>query len=944
MVLGVFLLILSGDAALPRIPPQNRLFPGGYEPLPNFSGVEAGRDFRDAINDRFSGNQPISPKIVSAPFANLRAEQDGMLVYCSDCKRSLRCAPGGSGALAIGVNGQYQCNTPLADLKLDGTDNLGSFNGVRTNEKNILDFGAMASANTVNCTTHAGQTSITCPGISATDFKLNQYIALYGAGPAPSVAQPTGMVVQPTTTTNNVSAATHLTRFAQGCTVQNAVAWCTAGSNVCLVSNVNFYEAGQNISIAGAGPGGAPVAATIVSLDDVADSINLNVAASNNVNGAEISGANCTTSRSYQVFPINSKGGWGTPTVVTTVNNTANALNWENWVDVQVNVPQPPNAPHPNYPLPSNIPIAWAFYCAEGSDPLQLCGVEVPTYSFQFASAFPAPWNDAILGGIDAKGFPTVVTFHDVGRPYGHDLIQGTTPPPGTVSETLLAKILSVNGNNVQLSVAPSQTSTLLMGHDNGPPINAAIVAACPSLRCGTVYTPWASNPYPVASPLLALRGIGLNLRFGGSPLQTEPGIISGAAWLWTGALGGSALTVNQQTKFVAQNLALHSIGGTTMGVGIDIDGFDPGDGGGETVTTTRPAIRDSFVGQSSIGLRFANINGSNVEFATLDSDSINSVYAGTGPFGPFGAASGTAILVNSSNSLGLRLDSDLLGGTLGVWSNIGGVYSVQTTDNSPDMIEFYLAGGYSHPVTIDTTRFEHLQRLVYSPQPNQQTSGTQLTIRNVTLADMRLPSDCGFIALQGGQSTTLSENEFMTAGLFQGSPPDVTTAVCPNGIVLPSGSQSSIESHGNYWSTMCTDPFGLMGMQDVNDSGDLCSNASRGQSPVQAYVGRAGGVGFSVGHPSGGAKGQGTLNVQKGLFINGLSSIDASGNPQFQTIYSAAGTAIPTCDAASNHKRVCVSDDSSCTNGTAYSSGHSTSCVEYCRNGTGWLQSGSGC
>ena len=117
-----------------------------------------------------------------------------------------------------------------------------------------------------------------------------------------------------------------------------------------------------------------------------------------------MTGANCSTTRRYQAFPIDARGGWGTPTAVMTVNNTASALNWGDWVDVQVNVPQPPNAPNPIYPLPSNIPMAWAFYCAEGTAPLQLCGVEVPTYSYLFNSSDPAPWNDQLIGGAN-KGF-----------------------------------------------------------------------------------------------------------------------------------------------------------------------------------------------------------------------------------------------------------------------------------------------------------------------------------------------------------------------------------------------------------------------------------------------------------------------------------------------------------------------------------------------------------
>ena len=48
------------------------------------------------------------------------------------------------------------------------------------------------------------------------------------------------------------------------------------------------------------------------------------------------------------------------------------------------------------------------------------------------------------------------------------------------------------------------------MGHDNGPNINAAIIASCDNLHaCGTVYTPFEPNLFPVASPIVAVRGRG---------------------------------------------------------------------------------------------------------------------------------------------------------------------------------------------------------------------------------------------------------------------------------------------------------------------------------------------------------------------------------------------------------------------------------------------------
>jgi hypothetical protein len=882
LVITVCALAISASTGYSQ---QNLPPPGGYMPIPNFVGPDAGGDFRSAINDRFSGVQPMAPRVGSVPFASLGAEQDGAQLYCSDCQSTLPCVGGGTGAWALGTKGQWQCNAPPVALRLDGSDVLGPINGTRTNEKNILDFGAIASTARINCTTTSGQSNVICSGIGSSDFALHQYVALYGAGPAPTVAQPAGFTLQPTTTTNNPGAATQFTRFAQGCTVQNAVAWCAAGSSSCGVSNVSLYEQGQTVTIAGAGVGGAALTTTISSVDDGGNNLNLAAAASTTVSGAAMTGGNCTTSRRYQAFPIDSRGGWGPPTAVTTVNNTASALNWGDWVDVQVNVPQPPNAPNPGYPLPSNVPIAWAFYCGEGTAALRMCGVEVPTYSFVYNSSNPPPWNDQLLGGF-VKGFPTVVTFHDVGKPYGNDVIQGATPPAGPVNQILFAKILSINGNTVQLSVAPAQSGTFTMGHDNGPNINNAIAASCdPNYRCGTVYTPYAPTLFPVATPIVALRGSGLHLMGGAGPIGAEPGPVAPSGWLWVGALGATMVELNQEAKPQVDNISLQSsipgVAGSTMGVTIDMDGFDPGDGLGLTNTSGRQTFRDIYTGQASIGIRLGNINVSNCEFGVMESSIINWVYGTT-----FLSASNIGMLINSVNALAMRMDGSTLTGNIGLWSNQSGFYAVQTSMGQADGIAVFLGAGLGLPVTIETSRNEHMDRAIYSPVIGGAV-GTQLAMRGDTWTDIRLPTDGDFIALSGGDASVLDGNEFQTSKLAVNN--DFTTDLFPGGIIR-AGAQGSVEARGNYWSTMCGDPYSFIAA--VNASGDVCS-APDGSSHHLAPYSRGFG-GFSFGTPTGGAMGEGSLNLSGLLFRNGqplvnwgeasIASIAASGT-SFATV-----------------------------------------------------------
>jgi len=878
----VVLLVLI---ASPGLTQQNSPPPGGYQPIPNFTGTDAGLDFRNAINDRFSGVQQIAPRVGSVPFASLGPEQDGSLLYCSDCQATLPCSAGGTGAWASGTKSQWLCTAQPLALKFDGTDTLPPFNGIRTNEKNILDFGAIASNTRINCTTTAGHANITCSGIGSSDFAVNQYVALYGAGPAPSVAQPTGFTVQPTTTTNTPSSATQFTRFAQGCAVQNALAWCVAGSSNCQLNNVEYYEQGQTVTIAGAGVGGANLTTTISTLDDSGNDINLVTPVSTTVKGAAMTGANCTTSRRYQAFPIDSRGGWGPPTAVITSNNTASALNWGDWVDVQVNVPQPPSAPNPTYPLPINIPIAWAFYCAEGTAPLQLCGVEVPTYSYLFNSSNPAPWNDQLIGG-SSKGFPTVVTFHDVDKPYGHDVIQGTTPPAGLVNQILFARVLSITGTTLQLSVAPAQSGTFTMAHDNGPNINAAIRAACDaSNRCGTIYTPVESTLFPVATPIIALRGQGLHLLGGSGPTIAEPGLTASAGWFWIGSLGGTMLSLNQQIVPQVENISLQAsisgFNGSTMGVTIDADGFDPGDGFGLALPTTRPTFRDIYTGQASVGVRLANINLSNVEFGVFESSTINWVYGAN-----LVSASNIGCLLNSPNNLATRFDGSTITGNIGIWSDLAGFSAIQSSLGQVDGIGVFLGGGYGHPVTIDTSRIEHLGRFVYSALSGG-TAGTQVSLRGNTLTDTRVPLDGDFIALAGGQATVVEGNEFFFSQL--GTDADYDAAHFPSAIVR-AGGQGSVEGSGNYWGTICTDPYAFIGA--VNTSGDICTAPDGSVQQIPPYSRGVGG--FSLGTPSGGAMGDGSLNLGGPLFRNGqplvnwgeasIASIAASGT-SFATV-----------------------------------------------------------
>ena len=120
MALAPSILIAVGVRA------QNLPPPGAYKPIPNFTGVGAGVQFRQGINDRLSGVQAIAPTIVSLAFANLPTEQDGGLVYCNNCTKTNPCARSSSSA----IGDWTKRNLDLHRSRPDPTANL-NFNAHR---------------------------------------------------------------------------------------------------------------------------------------------------------------------------------------------------------------------------------------------------------------------------------------------------------------------------------------------------------------------------------------------------------------------------------------------------------------------------------------------------------------------------------------------------------------------------------------------------------------------------------------------------------------------------------------------------------------------------------------------------------------------------------------------------------------------------------------------
>ena len=82
-----------------------------YIPIPNYTGIGAGQQFRNDLNNHLSGVSTVAPRLVQLTFAQLPQEQDGQLYWCKDCQQTSPCQSGGNGSLVTGAQGQWSCST-----------------------------------------------------------------------------------------------------------------------------------------------------------------------------------------------------------------------------------------------------------------------------------------------------------------------------------------------------------------------------------------------------------------------------------------------------------------------------------------------------------------------------------------------------------------------------------------------------------------------------------------------------------------------------------------------------------------------------------------------------------------------------------------------------------------------------------------------------------------
>ena len=118
-----------------------------YQPIPNFTGIGAGFNFRQAINQRFSGTQAIAPQFAGLPFASLPAEQDGLLLWCKDCQATAPCSGGGAGAWARGARGAWSCAAGALEQDLNANGhNIIAASSVKADQPGDPQYSRAAGA------------------------------------------------------------------------------------------------------------------------------------------------------------------------------------------------------------------------------------------------------------------------------------------------------------------------------------------------------------------------------------------------------------------------------------------------------------------------------------------------------------------------------------------------------------------------------------------------------------------------------------------------------------------------------------------------------------------------------------------------------------------------------------------------------------------------------
>ena len=554
---------------------------------------------------------------------------------------------------------------------------------------------------------------------------------------------------------------------------------------------------------------GIPAGATIASVTN-STTIVLSIAASIsgssmtlNFGSEPVTGANCTTTRKYQAFNLYAGNGtygyWGPGSNVLTLSSSANALNTYN-----------ANLLFSTYDANA---YATAWYCAEGSATLTLCGIQrmdTSTFNAQGHTSSYTYLNDPYL--MSNVPFPFVqkmVTFHDFGVPYGTDFINGTALPTYT-NGVWTGHIVSVSGGVITLSsTVPNTVTTKLVGDDGAAVMNAidaAVIANGPFNDAFFTGVYFPANPYQIITPIVPPTATSGFRMYGDSGLGGANGL--GAATHFINmVLGNDPIQIVNQNPYPSiENTLLDDVGGSTCGVGWDID--SPNIGGGPT--TTGYFENNTVVGCST-AVRVANTNTQNVEFNTFIHNNFGR--QSTGAFG-IGGEFGMDIGPGSEwNSLDALVMDNHIAGQVGVRVSTGQDFFYNEMMVETGYAAFLVAANMGDPLLIyPARRMEHGSRYIWAP--SYEGGGNQnisLHLEDLNVTGAQYFPDCAFIQIPSNGPVTLTNNKLLSVAT---NDDDIDANVCSNGIISspPTSGALLYDGRSNLWDnigpTANGDPF----------------------------------------------------------------------------------------------------------------------------------------
>jgi len=565
----------SGVAFGQGAPPVNLPPAGSYQAIPNFTGPGAGLLFRSAINDRFSGVQQISPRIVTLAYSALPAESDGSLIYCTDCQKTVPCSAGGSGAWAMGQNGQWACSssTSGAPTGTSGGDLSGAY------------------PNPTVSTVLGGKVPLYGGEIGA---QINTLSGSKGDGSDAIAAM-------------SVNGVQNAIAWGAACSSTTAQATTSSSSASVSLNAIGDFKAGQSIQIDHAGP-----AATVTTPANL--SVRLGAMASpgyqfNAPTGCftDPDNTSCSTSYTYQVAAVDKAGGISALSSATSVTGAWSVLNVEHTIDLQ-------------WTKGAND-IGYAIYRCAGASCSPTLYYVVP--AFQFDNS-----------GSGMNMGRSHVEWIDIGESLGRDPYLGSvgaSPPALPVAQHFYAKITAASGSNLTLSASPSAGGTFTMRHDDSVALNAAIAYAnaqrgggvqggsvmlpiCPSGSSGSYQIGQSVSLYDTASVRIEGQG--------GGGHGIRPTVIQ-----WNGPVGGSVFNMNQAQQDEIDYVSIPGFAGTTPGVGFDVDTYDTGSG--INLVATGDRFRGNEVGGVAYRFSFCGRGTNNCDLMTMEDNYIDD--GGTG-------------------------------------------------------------------------------------------------------------------------------------------------------------------------------------------------------------------------------------------------------------------------------------------------------------------------